>query len=100
MGLVAYGEYIVIEQFEEEQTGTIILPDKAKQFPVKGRVVSVGEGTRLRDGSYAKPKLAVGEIVYFARYSINEVEFERKKYKVVAERDILAVVHPDKKSKG
>lgn len=97
MGLVAYGEYVVIEQFEEEQVGTIIVPDSAKKVPVKGKVVAVGEGVRLRDGSYAKIKLSVGEVVYFARFSVNDVEFNGKKYKIVAERDILAVVHPDKK---
>ena len=97
MSLVAYGENVVLEQFEEEQTGKIILPEKAKQVPVRGRIVSVGEGTRLRDGTFAKPRLAVGEVVYFSRYSVNEIEFEKKKYKIVAERDILAVIHEGKK---
>lgn len=97
MSLVAYGEYIIIEQLGEEQTGTIIVPEKAQKIPLRGRVVSVGEGQRLRDGSFAKPRLAVGEVVYFSRYSVNEIEHEKHKYKVVNERDILAVAHQDKK---
>lgn len=97
--IVAYGDYVVVEQVEEQESKTIIVPDAAKHVPVKGRIVSVGDGTRLKDGSFARPRLAVGEVIVYAKYSVTDVEIERKKYRIVAERDVLAVIHPEKSDK-
>jgi chaperonin GroES len=97
--LVAYGDFVIVEPVDEEMSSTIIVPDKAKNYSVRGKVVSVGPGPRGRDGQYHPLRVAVGEVIYFAKFSVNEIEHERAKYKIVAERDILAVVHLNKKEK-
>ena len=97
--LVAYGDFVIVEPVEDDMSSTIIVPDSAKNRPVCGRVLSVGPGPRGKDGQYHPLRVAVGEVIYFAKFSVNEIEHERTKYKVVAERDILAVVHPNKKEK-
>ena len=95
--IVAYGDNVVVENLDEQQSQTIIVPDSAKTVPIKGRVVAVGFGTRQRDGTYIRPRLDVGEIIVYAKYSVTDVEIDRKKYRIVAERDVLAVIHTDKK---
>jgi chaperonin GroES len=97
--IVAYGENVVVENLDEQASQTIIVPDSAKNAPIKGRVVAVGFGTRLRDGSYAPLKLAVGEVIVYSKYSVTDVEIDRKKYRIVAERDVLAVIQPEPEKK-
>ena len=71
----------------------IILPEN-KEKPSKGEVVAVGAGKILENGSRASVDVKVGDIVYFAKYSIDELEIdedgEKKKYLVMKQNYIMA----------
>jgi chaperonin GroES len=78
---------------EEEKTkGGIIIPDTAKEKPVEGEVVAVGNGKVLEDGTVRKPDVKVGDRVLFGKYSGTEVKLEGEERLIVREDDILAVL--------
>lgn len=72
---------------EEKTVSGIIIPDSAKEKPLKGEVVSVGNGTKDEEMI-----LNVGDVVLFGKYSGTEIEHEGEKYLIMRQNDILAVV--------
>jgi chaperonin GroES len=77
---------------EEKTAGGIVLPDTAKEKPQRGKVISVGPGKLLDDGSRAAVAVAVNDEVLFGKYSGNEVKVDNVEYKILRESDILAKV--------
>jgi chaperonin GroES len=66
----------------------IIIPDSAKEKPQKGKVVSVSD----EDEKMMKPKVKVGDVVLYGKYSGTEISVEGKEYLIMRESDILAIV--------
>ncbi len=87
------GDKVVVEVFEEEEktAGGIFLPDTAKKKPQEGRVVAVGPGRVLQDGSRAPMSVKVGDRVIFSKYGGNEVEVDGKEYTILDEDQIYAI---------
>ncbi len=85
---------IVVEQAtaEEKTAGGIVLPDTAKEKPHRGRVLAVGPGKLLDSGARGTLSVRVGDDVFYGKYSGTEVEISGKKYHVVRESDVLAVI--------
>jgi chaperonin GroES len=85
---------VVVETLEAEEktAGGILLPDSAKQKPQRGRIVAVGAGKLLDDGSRAALAVAKGDEVIYGKYSGNDIKIESKEYKILRESDILAKV--------
>ncbi len=83
---------VVIEILEAEETtsGGIVLPDTAKEKPQRGKVVAVGPGKLLDDGSRAEVSVVVGDLVLFGKYSGSEVRIGEVEYTIMKESDILA----------
>ena len=71
----------------EEKIGGIIIPDTAKEKPLKGEVVSVGNGTKDEEMI-----LKAGDQVLYGKYAGNELEFEGEKYLIMRQSDVLAVI--------
>ncbi len=94
MRLVPRGEKVVIRRIdaEEKSPGGIVLPESAKQKPAQGRVLSVGDGCRLADGTRANPQVVEGDRVFFERHAGTEVVVGGEKLLIMDEHDILAVV--------
>ncbi len=94
MKLRPLDDRVVIEPLEAEEktAGGIVLPDTAKEKPQRGRVVSVGLGKLLDDGSRAAISVAKGDEVLFGKYSGSDVKLEGTDYKILRETDILAKV--------
>ena len=88
------GDRIIIELVEvEEKTALgIILPDSAKEKPQTGKVVAVGTGRVLDNGTRVELDVQVGDEIIFAQYAGTEVKYDGKEYLIVRESDILAVV--------
>jgi len=84
---------IVVKRLESEsQTkGGIIIPDTAKEKPIEGRVVAVGNGKVLRDGKVRPLDIKVGDVVLFGKYSGNEVKYDGEEHVLLREDDVLAV---------
>lgn len=88
------GSRIVVEPIEQEEktvTG-IYLPDTAKEKPMKGSVVAVGDGDRDEDGDRIPMDVKVGDVVLFNKYSGTEVKIDEKKILVMKESDVLAII--------
>ena len=78
---------------EEEKTkGGIIIPDTAKEKPIEGEVVAVGNGKVNDDGTVTKLAVKVGDRVLFGKYSGTEVKLDGEERLIVREDDILAVL--------
>ncbi|MBR2154831.1 MAG: co-chaperone GroES [Bacteroidaceae bacterium] len=72
---------------EEKTVGGIIIPDTAKEKPLKGEVVAVGNGTKDED-----MVLKVGDHVLYGKYAGTEIEFDGEKYLIMRQSDVLAVL--------
>lgn len=88
------GERIVVKRAEgEEKTaGGILLPDSAKEKPARGRVVAIGDGKLLDDGTRAKSQLKAGDEVLFSTWAGETVEMDDVEYLLMREEDVLAVL--------
>ena len=72
---------------EEKTVAGIIIPDTAKEKPLKGEVLAVGNGTKDE-----VMVLKVGDTVLYGKYSGNEVELDGEKYLIMRQSDVLAVL--------
>lgn len=72
---------------EEKTIGGIIIPDTAKEKPLQGKVLAVGNGTKDEEMVVKE-----GDIVLYGKYAGTELEFEGKKYLVMRQSDILAIL--------
>lgn len=94
MKIIPIGDKVVVKRLEQKEmtAGGIVLPDTARERPAEGRVVSVGDGLPLADGSLAEFQVAEGDRVLFNSYAGAEVALEGEEFLVMHESDILAVV--------
>ena len=84
---------IVVKRTEEEQKtkGGIIIPDSAKEKPLEGLVVAVGNGKVLNNGKIAALEVKAGDRILFGKYSGTEVKLDGEEHVILREDDILAV---------
>ena len=89
MNLQPLAERVIIlpSPAEEVTVSGIIIPDSAKEKPLKGKVVAAGNGTKDEE-----MLLKEGDEVIFGKYAGTEVEFEGEKYLIMRQSDVLAVV--------
>ncbi len=85
---------LLVERMEQESktAGGIIIPDTAKEKPMEGRVVAVGNGTRDENGNVKALDVKVDDIVLFAKWGGTEIKLDGKEYLVMKETDILGIV--------
>jgi chaperonin GroES len=85
---------VIIKRQEEERTtpGGIVIPDSAAEKPIRGKVIAVGNGKILEDGSVRKLDLKKGDNVLFGKYSGTEVKMDGEELLVMREEDIMAVI--------
>ena len=84
---------IVIRLAEETMTkGGILIPDTAKEKPVEGKVVAVGNGKVLENGTVRKLDVKAGDTILFGRYSGTEVKIDGEDRLILREDDILGVI--------
>ncbi|MFO0934890.1 MAG: co-chaperone GroES [Gemmataceae bacterium] len=94
MKITPLNDKIVVQRLEAEDktAGGIILPDNAKEKPKQGKILSVGDGKVLENGSRASFQVKAGDKVLFTSYAGTEVTVDGKEYLIMTEDDILAVV--------
>ncbi len=94
MNLRPLADRVVVEPLEkEERTASgIILPETAKEKPQEGEVIAVGPGRRDDQGKIIPMDVKKGDMVLFAKYAGTEVKIEDKKFLILKESDILAIV--------
>lgn len=85
---------ILVKRIEEEAktAGGIYIPDTAKEKPVMGEIVSVGNGKKTEDGKVIPVDVKAGDKVLFGKYAGTEVKVEGAEYLIMREDDILGII--------
>ncbi|MHB8416892.1 MAG: co-chaperone GroES [Myxococcales bacterium] len=84
---------IVKRVAEEEKTkGGIIIPDTAKEKPLEGKVIAVGNGKVLEDGKVRPLDIRAGDRILFGKYAGTEVKIEGEDHLILREEDVLGVI--------
>ena len=94
MGLKPLGDRIVVRQLDaqEKTKSGLVLPDSAKEKPQEAKVIAVGTGRLLDDGSVKALEVKTGDRVLYGKYSGSEVTVEGEEYLILREEDVLAIV--------
>jgi len=87
------GDRLVVEHVEqsEKTAGGVFLPDTAKEKPQEGKVLAVGSGRTLDNGTKLTLDVKVGDKIIFSKYSGSEIKIDGKDYLIISEKDVLAV---------
>jgi len=85
---------VLVKRIEEEAKtkGGIIIPDTAKEKPQEGRVVAVGNGKVLEDGTVRPLDVKAGDRILFGKYSGSEITLDGDEHIILREEDVLAVL--------
>ncbi len=85
---------IIVKRVTEEETskGGIIIPDSAKEKPQQGKVIAVGKGKVLEDGSQRPLDVKAGDTVLFGKYAGTEIKIEGVEHLILREDDVLGVI--------
>ena len=95
MNIQPLGDRIVVKPLEAESKtkGGIVLPDTAKEKPQEAKVVAVGKGKVLENGTLQPPEVKVGDKVLYGKYSGSEITTkEGEELLILREEDILAII--------
>ncbi|MBO6099634.1 MAG: co-chaperone GroES [Prevotella sp.] len=88
MNIQPLADRVLIKPAEaEEKIGGIIIPDTAKEKPLKGEIVATGNGTKDEEMI-----LKVGDQVLYGKYAGQELEFDGEKYMVMRQSDVIAII--------
>lgn len=84
---------VIVKRVAEEKTkGGIIIPDTAKEKPVEGKVVAVGDGKILENGTKVPLNVKKGDKVLFGKYAGTEINIEGEEHLIMREDDILGII--------
>ena len=84
---------VIVKRVEEEKSkGSIIIPDSAKEKPIEGRVVAVGDGKILENGTKVPLNVKKGDKVLFGKYAGTEITIEGAEHLIMREDDILGII--------
>ena len=85
---------VIIKRVKEEEKskGGIIIPDTAKEKPIEGKVVAVGNGKVLEDGTVRKLDVKAGDTVLFGKYAGQEIKLDGSEYLIIREEEVLGVI--------
>ena len=89
---------VVVRRTEEERKspGGIVIPDSAAEKPVQGKIVAVGKGKILENGTVRPLDVKVGDKILFGKYGGTEVKVEGEDLLVMREEDVMAVIEGGK----
>jgi len=85
---------VIVERLEEETktAGGIIIPDSAKEKPQQGKILAVGPGKVMENGTKLEMSVKKGDTVLFGKYSGSEVKIDGKEVLIMREDDILGII--------
>lgn len=94
MNLKPLGDRVIVEPLEKDEVTAsgIYLPETAKEKPQEGLVLAIGPGRLDDNGKRVVMEVSNGDKVIYAKYSGTEVKLDDKKYLILSEKDILAIV--------
>ncbi|MFH1146724.1 MAG: co-chaperone GroES [Pseudomonadota bacterium] len=85
---------IVVKRLEEEEKtkGGIIIPDTAKEKPIEGKVIAVGNGKVMENGSRSPLEVKAGDRILFGKYAGTEVKIDGEEHLIMREDDVLGII--------
>ena len=85
---------VLVQRVEAAATtaGGIVLPETAKEKPQRGKIIAVGEGKQLDDGTRRKMQVKKGNLVLFTSYAGTDIKLDGSEYLIMDESDIMAVI--------
>jgi chaperonin GroES len=85
---------VLVKRVEEESrsTGGIIIPDSAKEKPLRGKVLAAGQGKLQDDGTIRPLAVKEGDLVLFGKYAGTEIKMAGEEHTILREDDILGIV--------
>jgi chaperonin GroES len=85
---------VIVERVEEENktAGGIIIPDSAKEKPQQGKIIAVGPGKVMDNGTKLEMTVKKGDKVLFGKYSGSEVKIDGNEVLIMREDDILGIL--------
>ncbi|TNE49451.1 MAG: co-chaperone GroES [Deltaproteobacteria bacterium] len=85
---------VLVRRIEEEElsAGGIIIPDTAKEKPLRGEVISAGKGKILDDGSRRTLEVKAGDRILFGKYAGTEIKVDGTEHLILREDDILGII--------
>ena len=85
---------LLVQRIEEKESvkGGIIIPDSAKEKPQEGKVIAVGNGKVLENGTKLALDVKAGDKILFGKYSGSEVKIDDKEYLIMREEEILGII--------
>ena len=85
---------IIVKRVQEEEKtkGGIIIPDSAKEKPIEGKVLAVGNGKVQEDGKVRPLDVKAGDRILFSKYAGTEVKIDGEEHLIMREEDILGVI--------
>ena len=88
------GDKVIVQRVEAESktAGGIVLPDSAKEKPKRGKVLAVGTGRLLDDGSRSEMQVKKNDEVLFSSYAGTEIKVGNEEYMIMDESDILGII--------
>ena len=94
MGIRPLQDRVLVKRLKEEEKtkGGIIIPDTAKEKPIEGEVIAVGNGKVTDKGEVRKLDVKKGDRILFGKYSGTEVKIDGEEHLILREEDILGVL--------
>ncbi len=85
---------VLVKRVEEESrsAGGIIIPDSAKEKPLRGKVLAAGQGKLQDDGKLRPLAVKEGDVVLFGKYAGTEIKMNGEEHTILREDDILGIV--------
>ena len=85
---------VIVKRIKEEEKtkGGIIIPDTAKEKPIEGKVIAVGDGKTTEDGKKIPLQVKKGDRVLFGKYAGTEIQLDGEEHLIMREDDIVAIV--------
>ncbi len=92
MGIRPLYDRIVVKpvEAEEKSAGGILLPDSAKEKPLRAKVIATGDG-ELRDGKRLPLTVKKGDEILFGKYAGTEIKYQGEELKILKESEVLAI---------
>jgi chaperonin GroES len=84
---------VIVKRLEEDRTspGGIVIPDSAAEKPMQGKIMAVGKGKILEDGTVRPLDIKVGDRILFGKYSGTEVKVDGEDLVVMREEDVIGI---------
>jgi chaperonin GroES len=92
--IIPLGDRVAIKPLQQENktSGGIIIPDTAKEKPMKGEVIAVGKGIKNDSGQIVSPEVQIGDIVLYGKWGGTEIKMHDQEMMIMKESDILAIL--------